>query len=197
MNATPRVFSAWFPLAVAVTLVCGLIYTGVQQTYRQGLDDPQIQMAEDGAMRLAAGGVPAELVQRGVPKVDAVQSLSPWIAVYDGSGMPLESSAVLNNAPPKPPAGVFDESGWKRGILASNVAKTAVPENRVTWQPEPGVRIALVIVPVEGSEYFVVAGRNMREVERRTSVFTTTLGIGWLFTLFATLVAVALTRRGA
>jgi hypothetical protein len=37
-----------------------------------------------------------------------------------------------------------------------------------SWQPGPGLRQALVIVPVRtGSAGFVVAGRSLREVEAR------------------------------
>ena len=41
-------------------------------------------------------------------------------------------------------------------------------ENRITWQPDPNTRIALVIrpVPIEPG-WFVASGRNMREVEIR------------------------------
>lgn len=40
--------------------------------------------------------------------------------------------------------------------------------NRVTWQPSPDVRIALVVVPVRGHpDLVVLAGRSLREVEAR------------------------------
>ena len=51
MNFFVRVFLKWLPLGVAVTLVCALIYATVQQNYRQSANDPQIQMAEDAALR--------------------------------------------------------------------------------------------------------------------------------------------------
>ena len=173
-----RVFLAWLPLAVAITGICLLIYATVQQNYRESLNDPQIQMAQDGAARLASGGVPADLVQRGVTPVDAASSLAPWIAVYDASGTPLESSAVLDGKPPMPPQGIFELAKAQGNNLPHN-----------TWQPESGVRIALVVVPVTSGHsagYFVAAGRNMSEVENREGQLSTFVGLAWLVLLVAT-----------
>jgi len=50
-----RAVVAWLPLAVATTLLCGLIYAVLEYDLRSGADDPQIQMAEDAATRLDAG----------------------------------------------------------------------------------------------------------------------------------------------
>jgi len=178
MKVPVRVFLSWLPLAVAITGICLLVYGAVQQNYRQSLNDPQIQMAQDGAARLADGGIPAELVQRGVAPVDAAKSLAPWIAVYDASGTPLESSAVLDGRPPTPPQGIFD---------LAKAQGTNLPHN--TWQPEGGVRIALVVVPVTSGPnqgYFVAAGRNMSEVENREGDLTTFVGLAWIVLLVAT-----------
>ena len=173
----------WLPQALIITgLVC-VTYLGIQQSYRQGLNDPQIQMAEDGAALLSQGGVPAELVQRGVVPVDVAKSLAPWIAVYDEAGGPLESSAVLNDVPPMPPKSTFDSSTWS----LRNGRDNAGEEVRYTWQPEPGVRVALVMVhftnpnPGNGSlsSGYVVAGRNMRETEARIGLFAKTAAFAW------------------
>ena len=42
MNRIRSIVRAWLPLAVAITLLCGLIYVAIQQTYRSNADDPQI-----------------------------------------------------------------------------------------------------------------------------------------------------------
>jgi hypothetical protein len=42
-------FLRWLPLAVAITILAGLVYATVQQSLRQGANDPQIQLAEDTA----------------------------------------------------------------------------------------------------------------------------------------------------
>ncbi len=149
-----KIFLKWLPLGATIFLLCGFVSLVVQQNYRSGLNDPQIQMAEDGVTALVSGKVPADIVPRS-DLFDMGKSLAPWIAVYDSSGTPLESSAYLNDAPPKPPIGIF-EYAEKTG------------RNIITWQPDAQTRIALAVFPVDnGSGYFVVAGRNMREVEAR------------------------------
>lgn len=172
----------WVPLAIAITVVIALFYVTEQQLYRQALNDPQIQIAEDGAHALLSGAVPASLMTRGV-SIDIAQSLAPWIVVYDDHGMPLESNAVLDNKPPQLPVGLFATSTW-------DAAKTTADggETRLTWQPRTGVREAVVIV--RAGDRFVVAGRNMHEGESRLWHLEITLGIGWLLALIATLIAV-------
>jgi hypothetical protein len=51
----------------------------------------------------------------------------------------------------------------------------------VTWQPRRGVRIASVVMRVQGSQPgFVLAGRNMREVESRIGDVGTMAGLTWM-----------------
>ncbi len=188
MKFLVRTFVSWLPLAFAITGVCLLVYATVQQNYRQSLNDPQIQMAEDGAAKFAAGGVPAELVQRGVPPVDIAKSLAPWIVVYDYNGIPLESSGVLAGEPPHLPAGVLLMDKYK------NYDLFAFGEDRVTWQPSTDVRQAIVVVYVPSSRGFVVAGRNMREVENREGNLTTFVGLAWLVLIVATFATKAFSR---
>lgn len=180
MKFLVRTFISWLPLAVAVTGMCLLAYATVQQNYRQSLNDPQIQMAEDGAAHLAAGDVPASIVPRG-QTVDIAQSLAPWIAIYDSSGHPLESSAILDGAPPQLPIGVFDQARFGTG------KDTREPnENRVSWQPRAEVRSAVVVVWTPATKQFVVVGRNMREVERREGRLGAFVGLAWVVMLVAT-----------
>ena len=182
MNRLAEIFFQWLPLAVAIIGICGLLYAVTRQSYRSSLNDPQIQWAEDGALALASGMVPAEIVPRGV-LIDAGQSPAPFIAVFDKEGIPLESSATIDNFPPKPPAGVF---GYAKKY----------GENRVTWQPNPTVRIALVVVPVpDDSGRFVAAGRNMREVERREANVSKGIGIGLIIILIGSFIFSAFADR--
>jgi len=50
-----RIARTWIPLAFVATVLCGFVYGGIQQVYRNAADDPQIQMAEVAAAALAAG----------------------------------------------------------------------------------------------------------------------------------------------
>jgi hypothetical protein len=169
----------WLPLAAALTGVFAFIYLTVQQDLRMGLNDPQIQMAEDAASALASNQPVDALIPVNVPRVDMAKSLAPFLIVYDSNGSPVASGAVLNGQNPIPPAGVFDY------VRQNN-------EDRVSWQPAPGVRSAAVIVAVRGGQGgFVLAGRNMREVEIRESQLTNMVALGWIASLVVTLLIVA------
>jgi len=175
---------AWFAYsAVAVTGVCAMAYVIVQQDYRESLNDPQIQMAEDAATTLSSGGVPAEIVPHGTPLTNLRDSLAPWIAVYDQNGLALEASGQLDNAPPKLPAGIFDTATWLKHPNGLFFNQSPVLQNRFSWQPEAGMRQAVVIAQTPDKKYFVVAGRNMREVEQRIEHEGEIVFVAWLFTL--------------
>ena len=153
-------------LAILLTLTTFIALTGYnisQQVLRMSANDPQIQMAEDAAQRLNAG----EDAERIVPdhKVDMAASLAPFVIIYDDSGRPVASSVSLDGVTRTPPRGVFD-------------FVRVHGEERVTWQPRPGVRIASVVVRTEKG--FVVAGRNMREVETRIDKVQSMAGLTWL-----------------
>jgi len=65
-------------------------------------------------------------------------------------------------------------------------------QDRITWEPERGVRIAAVVVRHEGANAgFVLAGRSLREVEKRETKTELIAGAAWVATLAASLVAVA------
>ena len=171
----------WLLVAIVVTGLIGLLYAVVQQDIRQGANDPQIQMAEDAAAKLAGG----QSVQDVVPseKVDIATSLAPYLIVFDANGNPIASSAQLDGQTPTIPSGVFD-SVRKNG------------EDRITWQPQSGVRSAIVVTQFTGSTSgFVVAGRSLREVEKREDGLLQILEAGWIVMMLATFVVTALLFR--
>lgn len=167
-----RVARIWLPIAVAVTLLAAFTHLAVQQNYRSGLDDPQIQLAQDAAARLDAGAPAAAVVT--APTVDAEKSLAPFVIVYSPTDSVLASGATLHGVTPKPPAGVL-------------ATVRSAGRDRVTWQPNRGVRIALVGFPTSDGRV-VVAGRNMREVEAREDALGRITLIAWFATLLAVLV---------
>ena len=180
---------AWWAYgAIAVTGVCVLAYAIVQQDYRESLNDPQIQLAEDAALRLQNGGAPADIVPPGSPLVDLRNSLAPWIAVYDAQGSALEASGQLDGAPPKLPDGVFDTSHWLAHPSGLFYNQSPVLQNRFTWQPESGMRQAVILTRAQNGMY-IAAGRNMREAEQRIEHEGEIVFILWAFTLGCLLVA--------
>ena len=169
-----RIVRLWLPVAVALTALSGLTYLAVQQSYRNGLDDPQVQLAQDGAARLDAGAAPASLVTSST--IEAQDSLAPFVAVFGADDALLASGATIAGMPPQPPT----------GVLAT--ARSA-GRDRVTWQPRPGVRIASVSFAAKDGRV-VLAGRNMREVEARIDDLTKITALAWVAALVAVLVAV-------
>ena len=167
----------WLAPAAAATLLAFMIYLVAQQSLRLSANDAPMQMAEDTAAALEAGQAPASLV--GAP-VDVAKSLAPFAIIYDDTGQVVASTARLDGAPPILPPGVLE-----------NVRMGG--ESRITWQPQPGVRLATVITRVNGaSPGFVVAGRSLREIERRIDELGLLIGVAWLGTLGVTLVVAAL-----
>jgi hypothetical protein len=183
MSLLARSFLRWLPIAVACTLVLGITYVLIQQSYRMGADDPQIMVAHDVAAQIAAGTAPDQLVSN--EPIDPSVSLAPFVIVFDATHKPIVSSARLAGAIPLPPAGVLD-------------ASKATGQNKVTWQPRSDTRIASVVVPVKGgADGFVLAGRSLLVVEQRVDTMTLMMGLGWAGTMVATLLAVLLAERAA
>ncbi len=144
---------AWF--VIVTTVIAIFIYAVTQQDLRMSANDPQIQIAEDDA----AEAVLSDNPQISAPSamVDMTKSLDPFVIFFDTDGIPTASSAQLGGMTPVIPQGVFEYA-------------RANGEDRFTWQPQAGVRIAAVVVKIGNSptgQGFVLAGRSLREVENR------------------------------
>ena len=174
MYRIKNIIRIWLPFAVVTTALCALAYGLVQQSLRMSLNDPQIQMAEDAASALN-NATTVDVVTAG-SKVEMSTSLAPFIVVYDANGNPVSGSGLLNGQLPDYPKGALD-------------AAKQSGDNRVTWQPNSSVRIASVAVPYNNG--FVVAGRNMREVESRETNAGNIAFAAWLVTVIATFIMVA------
>ena len=170
-----KVIKHWLPLAVATAGLCALVYLCMQQSLRMSANDPQIQMAEDAASMLNHDAKVETVVP--ATQVEISESLAPFLMVFDPSGKVVASSAVLHGAVPEYPTGVL-EAARQKG------------QNRVTWQPEAGVRMATVAVPYKNG--FVMAGRSLLEVEKRESQIEELSGLALLGIWAATLVVAAL-----
>jgi hypothetical protein len=147
-------FNALILIALFSALSLGFVVIE-QGSLRQSANDPQMGMAADMASRLARGASPASVVPN--DQIDMDASLSPFVIAYNEQGQVLASSAQLNGTVPLLPLGVLD---YVR----------AHGEERVTWAPQRGVRIASIVRHVTGSQGgFLLAGRNLREIEVRKS----------------------------
>ena len=180
------IYNALVLIALSMGMALAL-NTIPQQVLRQGANDPQIQMASDLAARLDQYGVNDGLRQEALINTDRLvdmdRSLAPFLIVYNDQGQPLASQAELNGQTPIPPVGVFDHVRQHE-------------QERVSWQPaqgrEHGVRIAAVVVRVNGPQPgFVLAGRNMREVEAREAQVGQLALLTWIGMMAVILVGTA------
>lgn len=157
---------AWVGIAFAVTCVAGSSYGLAQQTVRTAADDPQVQLAEDTARRLQAGGSPGTEVSASPVEIDS--SLAPWLMIYGRDGRLLASNAELDGTAVEYPASAVSS------VVAGG-------QKHLTWAPRPSARQATVIVGY--SSGWVIAGRSLRAVEKRTASLLLLALAGWSIAL--------------
>ncbi len=137
-------------LAGVVTM---FTYVAIQQALRQLANDPQIQLAEDGAAALSQGGAASAIV--GNDRVDADTSPAPFTMVLAANGTVEATSGTFGGRVLTPPSGSLDYAR-RHG------------QNRFTWQPVAGITQATVVVWNSGPHAgYVVAARSLHEVDLR------------------------------
>ena len=152
--------------AIIVTVIFLFIYASVQQSYRTTANDPQIQLASEIKQRLEN----SESIQDFFPKdtVDLSKSPSVFAMLLDNQNHVTHSSGFLHNENPMLPKGVLD-------FVKTN------GEDRVTWQPQPNVRMATVIMKINTDNIsYVAVGRSLKEVEVRESNLVFMTFVGWI-----------------
>jgi hypothetical protein len=150
-------------LIVVVTVIFGSIYGVGQQVLRLSANDPQVQIAEDLAVRLNTGK-PATVPSLD-ENVDIRTSLAPFFIIFDASGKPISGTGTLDGKLPTPPKGVLDYAA-EHG------------NNRITWQPDKNIRIAAVVQ--KSNSGTILAGRSLREIEEREDKISLIALAGWL-----------------
>lgn len=170
-------FKKFLPFAIVITAFCGLIYLAVQQNYRISANDPQIQISEDYANYLSQGGVikfPPQSI------IDFSKSLYAFEMIFDSSKKLVTYSGISKGKIPELPSGVFDYTK-KNG------------QDRFTWQPEKGVRIAAVLTYFKGrNEGYILVGRSLREIEiREDNLLKIVFGV-WFATIVVTFLSIYL-----
>lgn len=158
-------YMPWVCAALLVSVTFGTIYAAVQQDLRQAANDPQTQLAEDAASQLNLGASPASLM---INRVDMVNSLAPFIIVYDRSGHVIAGSGYVGATIPTIPLGVLRHS-------------TLGQDHAITWQPAGNIRIASVTV--KANNYYVVGGRSLRLVEQHEDQALFLVAFGWLLAM--------------
>jgi hypothetical protein len=145
-----------------ITMVFFTIYATVQQSIRQGANEEPAQLAYDAAHLLGRDWTATDTIDSVVfeKQVFLNTSLSSFVNIYDRNGNFVAGSGYLNGAPLVVPQGVFAY------VADAN-------EDRLTLEPQDGIRIASVIMrapvlrgsPLEGA--YIVAGKSLADAEGR------------------------------
>ena len=162
----PQKTRLFFAVSLFITILVIFVYAAAQQILRSGADDPQIQMAEDASLLLKNSAPMGPIVPD--TAVEVSQSLSPFLQIYDEKGGLLDSDVLLHGKNIIIPKGAL-EHAKERG------------ENRLSWQPEKGVRIAAVVFHYGGKNPgFAVGGRSLRETENRIGQIGALCAFAWV-----------------
>ena len=152
--------------ALITTAVFLTAYAAVQQVHRNLATDPQLQIARDISNTLSKGKSIRHLLPPDT--VNLEESLAVFAELFDKNGKAIQSTGFLHGNIPQPPAGIFEFTNSHN-------------KDVITWQPQAGVRMAMVFekVPAPGAG-FVAVGRSLSETEIRESNLVRIIGIAWL-----------------
>lgn len=169
MGEITREIIDFIPLLVAIPMLYLVVMASGQQILRQSANDPQIAMSEELSHALAEGHAVSIMIPSGI--INLENSVSPFVEIFDASGRPISSTARLGGEVPV----------LTQGMFAYTLSHG---EDRVTWQPENGVRIAAVLNYFRGKqEGFVLVGRSLRDTEIREDNLFSQVFLGWLGTV--------------
>jgi hypothetical protein len=152
--------------SMIVTVLCGLIYVSVQQAHRSAANDPQLQIASD--LKAAIENNRSITQYMANDSTELSESLSVFKTIYNKNGDAIQSTGFLNGQLPGIPKGVFDFTNKN-------------DKDVFTWQPQRGVRIAMVVKKINSPQIgFVAVGRSLKEAEKRESDLTMMVFVAWL-----------------
>lgn len=159
MIAGMRRIIGWAAAVVVVTLIFGSMYVVFQQSGRRTAN---VAPAAAAAAQLQLlGSVPAPAV----PRVELTTDSGVFVIVYGSDDKPEAGSVTLHGALPAVPPGVLD---------TARASGTDV----VTWQPDPGLRMAVVARSSAGR--VVVAGQSLAPFEATDRIIMLYLALAWL-----------------
>ncbi|MCU1500120.1 MAG: hypothetical protein JWM47_4073, partial [Acidimicrobiales bacterium] len=156
-----RRVTGWLTAAIIITLIFGSSYTALQQLGRRSAN----------AAPAAAAAAKAQLIGSETlmaPWTELTPESGVFVIVYGSDDKPESGTVTLHGSIPVLPAGVLQ-------------AARDSGSDAVTWQPEPGLRMAVVARPAAGK--VVVAGQSLTPYEDRDRMVLTVLAAGWLGSL--------------
>ncbi len=160
----------WIPLALVTTVLCGLSYLTLQQFIRLSADEVPADITSQALLALKKGTPPASMLPPAAAE-EMKGNSSPFVMIFDDKGVLAASTTKINGKDPSLPSGVF-EAARKYG------------ENRITWQPEKGLRNAIIVTHYSGTQPgFVVVGKSLQIPESHISRLGQQVFGGWIVAL--------------
>ncbi len=158
------IFSA---LAVGfVTLISIMVYGTAQQMLRMSANYVPLQLSSDAVNKLNSGVSPRALMLPASTELS--KSLYPFVIILDQNKKVIVTSATLDGEVPAIPQRTFD---W--------VVRNG--QDKVTWQPYPGIREALVVDKYSNGSIsgYVVTGGTLKLTEDTIDKLGRNILIGW------------------
>lgn len=161
----------WVAAALIVTIVFGSVYLTLQHIGRQGVNDAPAAAAAAQVQNI--GSDPAT-----GPRLELTKDSGTFVIVYGEDNRAISTTVTLHGDLPNLPIGVLDTT-------------RAVGTDAVTWQPEPGLRMAVVTRQAAGK--VVVAGQSLTPFENKDKWTQLALTAGWLTSMIVLAAAYAVT----
>ena len=163
--------------SVAILLVSGIlltVYVAVQQCYRRSANDPQTEIAGHILAKINDNSV----IQKYLPRdtVEISEDPGVFVELLDSNRRPVYSTGFLYGRYPEIPSGALQYA-----------QKFHV--NKITWQPNSQVRIALVIQSTDSPEIgYIISGRSLKTTEIREAALSLLVLVSWILSVFLILI---------
>lgn len=159
--------------AAVITILFGTMYGMVQQTIRLSAYDAPHQAIDAYVANRDAS-------ESNFTRINLAADSNVFVIAYGSDGRPIGGDGYLNGKLGVVPIGVLQHAH-------------AGHENTVTWQPQPGVRLA-VVVAKDGNSY-ILAGQSLKSYEDRIGQIGQVAFFGWLLALLVLGTGFALTKK--
>jgi hypothetical protein len=163
MKTSKNILIFWVVVAFLVTFTSLLVYVTAQQVLRLGANEMPAELAAETSINLENSKSPLDAVPAEI--TDISKSPGTFAMVFDKDKNLIASSAVMG----------IDEPAYPREVL-DYVDKNG--EDRVTWQPQKGLRFATIAV--KAGDKYIVAGRSLKETEKLIATIGKLVFYAWL-----------------
>jgi hypothetical protein len=148
----------WLASAIIITLIFGSVYVTLQQFGRHSANAAPAAAAAAQVQHMGSAPTTG-------PGLELTADSGVFVMVFGADNKPTSTTVSLHGAPPDIPEGVLE------------TART-LGSDAVTWQPEPGLRMAVVARQAPGG--VVVAGQSLTPFEDSDRLSQLFLAAGWV-----------------